>query len=184
MFKNNKENKSASNQENIYATEYESKEAEKVESVIITDWKQMKQKNQETHIVPLAYPDGTSLGVEIYSLSKSTMNALSEKYDAMKKPKPPKVPIKDGKNVKWIDAPVDSSEYLKWEQDNKAIDNLKAAETIILALVVKPEGDTLEDQITFINDTFKSGHLDTLLIEIYKFSGYDLNAKIDQAKNS
>lgn len=150
--------------------------------VKITDWKQVRVKNQETKVVPLEYPDGSIFGAEINSLSKATQNALNDKYDGMKKAKPDKVFDKDLK--KWVNAPEGSQQYIEWENYNKAIDNLKAAETIILALVNKPDGDTLEEQVEFLQGTLKSGQFDNLLLEILKYSGYDFNNGVEDAKNS
>jgi hypothetical protein len=160
----------------------EGMEQENAKVVMLTDWKQIKTKNDATKVVNLEYPDGSAIGIEIYGLSKATLDALNEKYEDMKKTKPDKVFDKEIR--KWVEAPKGSDAYIKWENDNKTFDSLKAAETIIIALVNKPEGETIEEQAMFLKSVLKGGQFDNLFMEILKFSGYDFNDKIEQAKNS
>jgi hypothetical protein len=167
--------------ETVSEVSQDQEEVKEQKVTVLTDWKQLKEKNAETTVVNLEYPDGSIIGVEIRGLSKAQMNALNEKYEGMREAKP-KVFFKETK--KWVAALEDSKEYMDWDRKNKALDNLKACEVLILALVKKPEGNTLEEQMAFLNEVFKDGQLNTLILEVYKFSGHDLSDKIEQAKNS
>ena len=148
----------------------------------ITNWNQLKNK-PKIGKVSLQFPDGDSVDVKIQGLSQSIIDKINEKYDAMK-PAQPMKPIKDKNESKprWIPA-VDGSEYEDYQKKIKQLDSLKFAETALAFLIVKPEG-TLEEQLKQLSEDLLAGHFIQIIQAGYEVSGFDLDERIKESKNS
>jgi hypothetical protein len=147
----------------------------------LTKWEQLKMKSKVKSKVDLEFDDGDIISIDIQSLSQATLDAINDKYDDMKEPRPlVKIP---GVN-KTMPAPEGSKEFMEWDKSNKAIDSLKVAETAIAFMVEKPTGNTVEEQIKELKEVVLPGHFIQIVKEGYKICGFKLDDEtINTAKN-
>jgi hypothetical protein len=147
----------------------------------LTKWEQLKMKSKAKSAVDLEFKDGDVITIDIQSLSQATLDAINDKYDDMKEPRPNvKIP---GAN-RTIPAPEGSREFMEWDRANKAIENLKIAETAIAFMVEKPTGNTTEEQIKELKEVILPGHFLKIVQEGYKLCGFDMGEAIENGKNS
>jgi len=152
----------------------------KNETEKLTKWQQLKIKSRAKGTVELKFKDGEELfPIEIQSISQATTDAINEKYDDMKKPRPV---VFNG--PKSIPAPEGSKEYIAWEKENKAIDSLRFAEMAIAFMVEKPDGDTIEEQIKELKEVIRPGDFVKIVQAGFKICGYDLDEAMEKGKNS
>jgi hypothetical protein len=153
----------------------------KVEVSVISPWDKLKKKNKEINYYTIDANSEDPIHIGYCILSKAQLDALSEKYESMKKPRPKE--FVKGIN-KWMEVSEDDKKYIEWQKETQAIDNLRWAETTIMALINKPEGNNLEEQVKFLKEVMGGGHYDKLALEIMKSSGYDIGKEIENAKNA
>lgn len=147
----------------------------------LTKWEQLKMKSKVVRAVDLDF-EGDIFKVDIQSVSQASLDAINEKYDDMKKPRPQEF-IKELK--KYIDYPEDSQQYLDWQKRNKAIESLRMAELALAFLVEKPTGETTDEQIRELKDVLRPGDFIKVVQEGYKACGFDFDdEKVNAAKNS
>jgi hypothetical protein len=147
----------------------------------VTNWKQLKEKDKIGKVT-LMFPDGEPMVLKIKGLSQSVIDAINEKYEAMK---PAEIyemkPDRKGDIPKRV--PITSGpDYEERQKKIKAIDSMKLAEMALAFLVVKPEG-TLEEQIKQLSEDLLAGHFIQIIQAGYEVSGFKFDEKVEQAKN-
>lgn len=149
----------------------------------LTKWEQLKMKSKVVRKVTLndlESEDGELFQMGVQSVSQATLDAINEKYDDMKEPRPT---IK--MNGKYVECPEDSREYLEWQKKNKAIDSLRMAELALAFMVDKPSGNTIEEQIKELKEFIRPGDYIKIIQNGYEACGHTFDQdKIDAAKNS
>jgi len=150
----------------------------------LTKWEQLKIKSRVIRSVELENlfnDDGTPFVIEVQSVSQATLDAINEKYDDMKIPRP-QAWIKEAR--KYVDYPEDSKQYLEWQKKNKEIESMRMAELALAFLVEKPSGDTTEEQIKELKNVLRPGDFIKIIQEGYAACGFDLDKAIEEGKNS
>jgi predicted Zn-ribbon and HTH transcriptional regulator len=148
----------------------------------LTKWQQLKMKSKVVRKVDLELADGEIFPIEVQSVSQATLDAIDQKYDDMKNPRPQQF-IKEVK--KHVDFPEDSKEYIQWKKEERAIDSLRIAEKALAFLVEKPSGETTEEQIKELKETIRPGDFIKIVMEGHRACGYEFDEdKINTAKNS
>lgn len=146
----------------------------------LTKWEQLKIKSKVVRKIDLDF-EGETFPIEVQSVSQATLDAINEKYDDMRKPRPQQF-IREAK--KYIDFPEDSKEYLDWQKEQKAVESLRMAELALAFLVEKPTGNTTEEQIKELKEVLRPGDFIKVVQEGYAACGFDLDKAIEDGKNS
>jgi hypothetical protein len=146
----------------------------------LTKWEQLKMKSKVVRKIDLDF-EGETFPIEVQSVSQATLDAINEKYDDMRKPRPQQF-IREAK--KYIDFPEDSKEYLDWQKEQKAVESLRMAELALAFLVEKPTGNTTEEQIKELKEVLRPGDFIKVVQEGYAACGFDLDKAIEDGKNS
>jgi hypothetical protein len=146
----------------------------------LTKWEQLKMKSKVVRTIDLDF-EGETFPIEVQSVSQATLDAINEKYDDMRKPRPQQF-IREAK--KYIDFPEDSKEYLDWQKEQKAVESLRMAELALAFLVEKPTGNTTEEQIKELKEVLRPGDFIKVVQEGYAACGFDLDKAIEDGKNS
>jgi hypothetical protein len=149
----------------------------------ITSWQQLKDKKKIGKVF-LNFPDEDEpTVVKIQGLNQNVINKINDKYDSMK-PSEPITMIRPDKNAKPITVKVtEGKEWEDYQSKLKEIDSNKMAELALAFLVVKPEG-TLDEQLKALSEDLLMGHFILIVQAGYEVSGFKLEEKVDQAKNS
>lgn len=151
-----------------------------VEGQKLTKWEQLKSKAKVIHKLELDF-EGEIFPVEVQSVSQATLDAITEKYDDMKKPLP-KVFMKDSK--KWVECAEDSAEYIDWKKQDKLIESGKMAELALAFLVEKPDGNSTEEQIKELKEFIRPGDFIQIIQAGYEACGFNLDKAIEDGKKS
>lgn len=146
----------------------------------LTKWEQLKMKSKVVRTVDLDF-GGELFQIQVQSVSQATLDAINEKYDDMKEPRP-KEYIKELR--KYVDYPEDSKQYLEWQKKNKEIESMRMAELALAFLVEKPSGNTTQEQIMELKNVLRPGDFIKVIQEGYAACGFDLDKAIEDGKNS
>lgn len=146
----------------------------------LTKWEQLKMKSKVVRMVDLDF-GGELFQIQVQSVSQATLDAINEKYDDMKEPRP-KEYIKELR--KYVDYPEDSKQYLEWQKKNKEIESMRMAELALAFLVEKPSGNTTQEQIMELKNVLRPGDFIKVIQEGYAACGFDLDKAIEDGKNS
>lgn len=151
--------------------------------VKVTSWKQLREIGNKGFVY-LNTPNGV-FEVEIQSLSRERIDEINNKYDEYKedeerKNAPPK--YFDKKTREWVDD-TESDEYREYSKRLKAIESLRVAELALAFMTIKPDGETLEEQIKEMNQ-LGAGHYAKIMEAGLELSGFELDKKVEAAKNS
>jgi len=153
----------------------------------ITSWKQLKDQITIGSVI-LEYPDGNKVMLPIQGLTQAKIDSINDHYDSLKKPQPYKEIKVDGKKGKRekIYFQEGTEEYEVWKRENDAIDSARMAHLAVefLSEEIRPDGDTIEDKILELKNVLLAGHFFKIVEAGYKISGYDIDSKVEEAKNS
>ncbi|MFA6712096.1 MAG: hypothetical protein WCS33_05265 [Candidatus Caldatribacteriota bacterium] len=147
----------------------------------VTSWKQLKEIGSSGQVY-LNTPDGI-FEIEIQALSRERIDEINTKYDGYKEKEKKEVPRYYNKKTGKFEEDTEHPDYEKYQERLRAIESLRIAELALAFMVIKPDGETLEEQIKEMNQ-LGAGHYAKIMEAGLELSGFELDKKVEAAKNS
>lgn len=155
-------------------------EKEKVEK--ITSWKQLKERSRIGKVTLKDPTNGKLFELEVQGLSQSIIDNINEKYEAMKPQEITDI-SKDDRGNKIVIKVTSGPDYDEYQKKVKDIEINRMAELALAFLVVKPEG-ILSEQIKQLREDLIAGHFVDIIKAGYEMSGFNIDQRVEQGKNS